>query len=757
MSIQKYFSQFSILTLLILVVSMLAASISVQTQAPMPPEILEANSELPSTPPETAPEFVQLVADYQEETRLEHALDNLQGEEFTSVTLESNYPLGDDTMTDFMIKKPTDDLENLSADLIGYRNDFLTTLEVAPSEVGKTVEGEKYTADQIKQAQKEEKYLVPKVKQAKVLVREDKQEKIKTKLSKDKKIKELKVSEIKPEEKVKEQDSNPEEKKTDQPAQETSLFSNPLKGIFSRVKTQAQGYPDWVPDYTSVSFFDTDEVGAWVYNDWQSLSGQTATNLSITHGNGSMFLAHKGVNNNNLYVGKANSNGENFLGWQRVPAITLSAPAIEYYWGRVYVTVRSTNDEVYVTYSDNEGGSWQPWQKISGITQRAPELEKLGNKLYLAVRGNDGYPYWRHIANGSNSWSSWIRGNRLTDEKLTLAANGNNKMYLGLKERGTQDAIVNLDITNYSDNNWRMVRGYTKGGFGMVGINNRVCFQLREISDELLQGCTDPGIVNQPEFIRSYLTSRVDPVIDKDWNLMQVGVGAINEENTPNTIQFRRLGFNTNSRGYLTEMKWNNGGQDFQVNNAFEPKISLGNSSSTNQKTYLSKNTREPRACKPDVLYVTSSLPYYYLDTRARFESGDDNSPCDNETTEVSYTIGTTYPRLIENNRIYFNYWVDRKGELNYPRFSYTAQRGENRPDWCWAHWICPTAIDKDEHYGCNSEGGPEFCVWQSRCEVVCTRDFLTPENPNVPGNHFISLTDRSNSYPYYRWVFIKP
>ena len=270
MSIQKYFSQLSILTLLILVVSMLIASIPVQTQTSVQPENLEANSELLSPPPETIPEFVQLVADYQEDTRLEHALDNLQGEEFTSVTLESNYPLGDDAMTDFMIKKPTDDLENLSADLIGYRNDFLTTLEVAPSEVGKTVERGKYSAEEIKKAQKEEKYLVPKVKQAKVLVREGKQEKIKTKLSKDKKIKELKVSEIKPVEKVKEQDSQIKKEKKEESNKDTSLFSNPLKGIFSGVKTQAQSMPDWVPDYTSVSFFDTDEVGAWVYNDWQS-------------------------------------------------------------------------------------------------------------------------------------------------------------------------------------------------------------------------------------------------------------------------------------------------------------------------------------------------------------------------------------------------------------------------------------------------------------------------------------------------------
>ena len=536
-----------------------------------------------------------------------------------------------------------------------------------------------------------------------------------------------------------------------QSAKDTSLFSNPLKGIFSGVKTQAQNMPEWVPDYTSVSFFDTDEVGAWVYSDWQTPGGQTASGLGVTHGNGSMFVAHRGTNNR-VYVGKWDSNGNSFRGWGEVPAAeTPDSVAIEYYWGRVYLAIRGGNNVMYYTYSDNEGGSWQPWRPLPGSTPDAPELEKLGNKLYIAHRDHNGHPYLADMTNGSNSWSSWVqKGTRQTDEKITLAANGTTRLYMGLNERYTGQAIVNLDAINYNSNNWRTVRGYTKGSFGIVGINNKVCFQLREISDELLQGCTDPGIVNQPEFIRSYLTSRVDPVIDKDWNLMQVATGPSNE------IKVRKLGFNTNTRGDLMETTWQNGGSGFQENNALEPKISLANGESTNQRTYLSKNTSPAFLCEPLVKYAVSNLPEYYLDTRARFVSFGSSSNCDSDTVEVFYTLGSAYPKQIDANKIYYSYWVDSKGDLSYPRFSYRVQIGENRPDNCWSESWCRSSISPDSHYECNSKDSDTFCVWQARCQVTCNGRFITPESAPGSKGYFVNLTDRSTTYPYYKWIYTK-
>ena len=134
--------------------------------------------------------------------------------------------------------------------------------------------------------------------------------------------------------------------------------------------------------------------------------GNTPSSMSITHGNGSMFVAHRG-SNNRIYVGKWNSNGDNFLGWGEVPgARTDQAPAIEYYWGRVYLVHKGLNNRMYVNYTPNEGGSWTGYQQLAGDTIKATDLETLGNKLYLVHRGGDGTPY---IANMSSGLQQLVR------------------------------------------------------------------------------------------------------------------------------------------------------------------------------------------------------------------------------------------------------------------------------------------------------------------------------------------------------------
>ena len=128
---------------------------------------------------------------------------------------------------------------------------------------------------------------------------------------------------------------------------------------------------------------------------------------------------------------------------------------------------------------------------------------------------------------------------------------------------------------------------------------------------------------------------------------MQVATGPSNE------IKFRKLGFNTNSRGYMMEMKWNDGGSDFEENSTYEPKLMLGNGANTNSQTYLAKDTEGWPRCLPIPLYVTSSVPSAYLDTRALQAA---TNKCDNESTEVGYTVGSSYPKLIDPGQLYYTY-----------------------------------------------------------------------------------------------------
>ena len=699
---------------------------------------------------------------YKEGTSVQGVLDSLTEKEFVSTTIQSNYPLGDQTMTDFLVKQPGDEVDNLARDLVQQRNDFLQILNTAPSEVEAQVQGEKFTLEEIKAAQNNLAYTHPKAVEVRVVAREAEKVFIEESFRAKQEVAEVVLSEVVAASPEQTQTPSLQLPETPEVREERSLkdrfnFRKLFEDYFAGIKTQAQTYPDWVPDYTSVSFFDTDEVGAWVYTDWEYPGGQTPSALSVTHGNGSMFVAHRG-GNNRIYVGKWDSNGNNFLGWGELPgAVTYDSPAIEYYWGRVYVVHRGTNNRMYVNYSPNEGGSWTSYQELPGDTVKAPDLETVGNTLYLVHRGGDGYPYLSQISNGNSSWSGWSRrSGRLTDEKVTLADVGGS-LYLGLKERGSQDALVNINAINYSTANWRTVRGYTKGSFSFADTGQRVCFLIRDINDELVQGCTDfYNLNNNINFTRAFLNSSVDPVMDKDWRLMQISAD-LNQE-----IAFRPIGFGGGTRGYISEMRWNNGGIGFQENNAYEHKIALANGSTTQNSTYLSKNTSPAFLCIPQVVYVTSSLPNPYLDTRARFDNFNNFSFCDNTTSEVSYTLGSTYPRRIQPNEVYMNYWVDNKGSLNYPRFSLRYQRGENRPDDCFNanSSSCDSLTQPDVNYidtaGCNSSDGDAFCVWQDRCEVICGGDFLTPKSFPGSGNYFINPPRTSNTYPYYYWVFTK-
>ena len=294
-------------------------------------------------------------------------------------------------------------------------------------------------------------------------------------------------------------------------------------------------------------------------------------------------------------------------------------------------------------------------------------------------------------------------------------------MYMGMKERGTQDAIVNLDATSWNTSNWRTVRGYTRGSFGIVDIGPKTCFQIRDINLELLQGCNESSNLNgNTYFIRSQHRSSVDPVIDKDWNLMQVAT------NLNSNIVFRRLGFNTNTRGYISEMIWNNA--PFATNSTYEQEVYLYNYRPYTTLYIPDDDTTSPE-CMPLPLYYTSNLPDYYLDTRLD-QDGSCDSDDDRDILEPSFTIGSGNAAAIFSNDVYYTYWVDTKGGANVPLSKLQHQLGFQSPPGCTSTW-CSFGFD-------NPEANQR------------TLDFLFDSNENP------MYSRSSNTYPYWHRSFNK-
>ncbi|NJS41608.1 hypothetical protein HC766_04660, partial [Candidatus Gracilibacteria bacterium] len=438
--------------------------------------------------------------------------------------------------------------------------------------------------------------------------------------------------------------------------------------IINPISTQAQSTPDWVPDFSSVNFFDMDEVGTWVDSSWVSSQGSSNAQPSVTFGNGRMYVAVRGTDNK-VYVGNWNSNGDDFQGWSQIGNnwVTPDSPTIEWYWGRIYVGIRGTNNRTYLKWSGNGGASWTGWADIGGVINSGWDLERVGNSLYARARGTNNRLYLNRMDNGSNNWTGWVlKGGWSTIDKPVLAAH-NNTLYFGI--RGTDNkAYVNINGLSWSDNNWREVRNGTDESFGMASIGSRLCFLFRNPNNAVVQGCADdPNLPNRVFTINSNINSAYPPALAKDWQLMQVVVGGESDTNPGNGIKHRKLGFSTDSRGYITEMIWDN--PDFGPNATYEHDIFLwnGNNPDQNNTTYLTKNTTPyqlqfpPKGCYPEVRYATSTLPSYYLDTRIE-ATINPFQLCDNATDEVSYTFGTSNPSQLSANKQYVNYWTSDKG-----------------------------------------------------------------------------------------------
>ncbi|NJS41143.1 hypothetical protein HC766_02030 [Candidatus Gracilibacteria bacterium] len=620
---------------------------------------------------EAKPELIEIIAKTKEGYKSDSIKDNLKDVEYDRVTIKSEFQIGEQTQTDFLIKTKDEDTAEIERELDNHRSGYLHNLENAPSVADENPEIIKSSPEEIREAREKINSEISNIRELKFLTKIETKDDLKSKLDDNNSFVEVNEQELKYE--------VPEDKPQPNPVKEfqekTSYW---IDRIMPSIQAEAQLAPDWVPDFSSVNFFDMDEVGTWVSGEWKHDSGNSNAQPSVAFGNGKMYVAVRG-NDNKVYVGTwGSSNGSNFLGWAEIGNnwVTPSAPTIEWYWGRLYVGIRGTNNAPYYKYSTNGGATWTNWTSMGGAIYSGFDLERVGNSLYAGARGGGGRLYLNRMDNGSNSWTGWsLKGGWSTIDKPVLAAH-NNTLYFGI--RGTNNrAYVNTNALSWSDNNWREVRIGVDESFGMASTGSNICFLFRDFDSQLVQGCSDdPTLPVQPFTIHSNIFSNIAPVLGKDWDLMQVTVGGFTQSSPGSSVRFRSLGTSTD-RGYLSEMIWSDGSSGFEENSTYEQKIAIGNGQNSNFQTYLGKDTTGFPSCMPTPNYATSNLPNLYLDTRVLgFPNNiQQRTGCDSGSSEVTYTIGSSYPKQIITDSQYINYWVDDLGQKDRPRYSLRFKR----------------------------------------------------------------------------------
>jgi hypothetical protein len=676
------------------------------------------------------------------------------GLEYQSVTIKSEYTLGTETQTDFMVKQSSEDTTNIERELDTYRTGFLHNLENAPSVTKDKPEIKKSSIEEINTARNKINQNKSIIKEAKFLVNNEQKENTLKKLQQDKKLKEVKDQPVK-----KAETETPPTTSKQAPTQEVTPgepqekpVTNPKKlnywmdklnpTIKAEAQNQISSSYDWAPDFSSVNFFDSDEVGTYVHSNWSTTSSYCNAQPSVTHGNGRMYVAIK-TPANKVAVGNFDSNGNDPKPFV-VIGDTTQSPTIEFYYGRIYVGIIGANNTPLYKFSADNGVTWSAWTSIGGNVL-SMDFERLGNSLYVGARGTNNRLYMNQINNGVNTWTGWVvKGTQTTIDKPVLAAH-ENRIYFGFRAVNNQ-ALVNRNALNWSDTNNKLVLNITNSSFGMASTGGtKLCFIFKANINQLIQGCTHNDLASPPFLINANQISDYAPAMAKDWNLSQIAV------DPSQTIMKRSLGFSLNTRGYLTEMVWTEiDSNDFQTNSTFEPKITLGNGPNSNYSTYLDKDTTAFPQCLPIPSYWTTSLPFAYLDTRVLGAPNNilQGSTCDNDTDTVSYVIGTGRAGYLTANKSYINYYVDGKGSNNTVRYSYTYQKGEMRPDWCVLSSMCSTLIDSGVWYGCNSNSGYTWCSFMNSCEGICEGFFAK----NIASAPLIT----QNNYPYWYETFNK-
>jgi hypothetical protein len=369
------------------------------------------------------PEPVELKLELREEITENQVKDILQDKDYLITNLKGEVRVGDEIITDFISKGKGEALEDVDELFQEQRQTLLVNMLQAQelSEENSEEMKQQFSREELLTSIRETKNTPVKVKEISVITEnQEKAQAIKDSLRSRSEIKDIRES-------IKEIQTQEIEEKKEVKEENRSLkwLRNTLNFLFAPLRAVANSTPAWVPDFTSIAFFDTDEVGLNPYEDWSNFNSDS--NINITD--------------------------------------------IESHWWRTYIVAEGENGESdkITRFSEEDGSGFEPWRELApvvpGISNNMinHELVSRGNSLYhfyqMPKVGSLGYaPFRLYVRESLDGGYNWTNPVEVTDHSTAYTATKHNGDICVASEY--QDVNVEIQIkcvTNPMTYDWANV------------------------------------------------------------------------------------------------------------------------------------------------------------------------------------------------------------------------------------------------------------------------------------------------------------
>lgn len=596
---------------------------------------------------------------------------------YSQLTLQGEIMIGDSSLSDFTTIHTSDDLQNLEKKVREQRELLLFNIENAP--ISKDTQSQRpYKVKDIEKTRDTIQKNTPKFKSINVLTDQETVDSLKDKTKNNPHVKSIESKHIK---------SKPD----------VSVIDN-LKAYFKRgIIGSAQASGTWWPNYTSIAFFDTDEVGFAPTPVWGTIDS-LSPGARTYHGVDSVYhlaqdgywvyMVHTGTGGH-TFIARVRPTGTGWSGWKMISDSTTDRfPTLMSFRGAIYVGVKNQDGNIYIRHSDDDWNTWTNFRPVGRQTTHGFGIVGYNNNLCVFHKGLANRKMY--LGCSYNEWSFasniWREMAGETNQSVLLST-AFGELWQG--HIGTTWDLIFVRSTTNPDSWggwWQINGGQSPRIFDMTSYNpngsgEQLCVLISGTDNIVSQTCgrKSGGQIQWHPWQRQGIGSvpTTPTVAGTHTSLFQLA------SQSNGVMPYRFLTSTASARGYISWMKWN--GQSFGVNDTYEQEIylySYDDNISPGRKTYLTKSGTATPNCIPNVQYWASNLPLSYLDTRLDF-----TGLCDNSGNEVSYTIGSASASSIINSAMYFTYWQANKGELLRPIFKVQGQLGYRFPTNCFTTW----------------------------------------------------------------------
>jgi|GEM_PF-3155899 hypothetical protein len=620
-------------------------------------------------------EPIELEVDIKEPINTSEVEDLVKNIPYNQLVLQGDVIIGNNTLSDFTTINTLENLNQVDSKVREQRDLLLFNIEkTSSSSQDKSLQS--YSLQDIQKSREDNQKNRPTFKSLTMVTDKEWVEALKTK--RNPKVKDIRVKNTKEKQKV-------------------SSTINTLTEYFKKgLIGSAQASGTWWPNYTSIAFFDTDEVGFNpnpIWNNMDSLSGTRTNNgvdsvYHLAQDGYWVYNVHTGTDGR-TYIGRIRPTGTGWSGWKMISDSTTDRyPTLMTFRGAIYVGVKNQDGNIYIRHSDDDWNNWTNFRPVGRQTTHGFGIIGYNNSLCVFHKGLANSRMY--IGCSGNEWSFasniWREVSGETNQSVVLSS-GFGELWQGhIGTNGNQVFLRSTRDPNYWGGWWQLNGGQSPRIFDITSYNpngtgEQICVIISGTDNIVSQTCGRKSGTQvqwhpwQRQGIGSVTNSPTAAGTNNSLFQMAAQSGGI--------TQYRFLSSTPSARGYISWMKWNN--RNFGTNDTYEHEVYLYNyddSVSSNRKTYMTKSGTGSPNCMPTVQYAASNLPSPYLDTRL-----DQNGSCDHSGNEVSYTIGTPVASSLSNTAMYFTYWQTDEGALYKPIFKVQGQLGYRLPSNCLTTW----------------------------------------------------------------------